>query len=239
MSILDHLIMLFFAVLVPWMSWKSYPLIQQELRQRNNTSFREDIYKSAGVQQWVIVLILLGIYSYYDRSWQALGFNAVADTPATWFGFGLLAAYAAFSVYVLQQAPHSPAWHNRVERWIGNAPGIEIGPTNEREMRLFVGVSITAGVCEEIIYRGYLMWYFTSYSNEWVALGITSVLFGLNHFYQGARGVIRTGAVGAALGYLYILTGSLLIPMLLHAMIDYYSGRAILYYNQTRKVELS
>ena len=46
------------------------------------------------------------------------------------------------------------------------------------------------------------------------------MLFGLAHWYQGRLGVLATGAVGAFLTQLYLTTGSLLLPMLLHVLID-------------------
>ena len=46
------------------------------------------------------------------------------------------------------------------------------------------------------------------------------MLFGLAHWYQGRLGVLATGAVGAVLTQLYLTTGSLLLPMVLHVLID-------------------
>jgi membrane protease YdiL (CAAX protease family) len=45
-------------------------------------------------------------------------------------------------------------------------------------------------------------------------------MFGFAHLYQGALGTLVTAAIGAALGYVYIVTGSLALPMLLHVAID-------------------
>ncbi len=48
--------------------------------------------------------------------------------------------------------------------------------------------------------------------------------FGLGHLYQGAAGVVKTGVSGLLAGLLYLLTGSLWIPMLLHAAVDLHAG---------------
>lgn len=236
MSILDHIVVLFFALGVPYLSNKSYPLVKAELL-KQGSNFREQLYKSASIQQWVILTIVLSLCAYNGVDWQRLGFNPVIDTPATWLGFGVMAGYAGFSLFVLHQAQRHAYWDARLRRWLHNAPGVEVGPTNQREMQWFMWVSLTAGICEESIYRGYLMWYFSAYSTEWIALLITSVLFGLNHIYQGMRGILRTGMVGLVLGYVYLLTDSLFVPMLMHAMIDYYSGKMILYVNQTSRTQ--
>ena len=58
----------------------------------------------------------------------------------------------------------------------------------------------------------------------WVAVGVSATAFGLAHAYQGPRGVLKTGAIGLAMGALFVLSGSLWAPMLLHAVIDLASG---------------
>ncbi|MEJ7704018.1 MAG: CPBP family intramembrane glutamic endopeptidase [Geodermatophilaceae bacterium] len=44
--------------------------------------------------------------------------------------------------------------------------------------------------------------------------------FGLAHLYQGRGGVVTTSVLGALLTFLYVGTGTLLVPMLVHAAID-------------------
>ena len=44
--------------------------------------------------------------------------------------------------------------------------------------------------------------------------------FGLAHAYQGVAGIVTTGILGGVLAALYLDTGSLLLPVLLHAAID-------------------
>lgn len=237
MTLFDHLVVLFFTLAVPYLSAKSYPQIKDEL-EKKNSGFREQLYRAASIQQWVIVTLILGLCSYNDRDWAALGFNPLVDSPAVFIGVVLLFAYASFSLMVLNRAQRLPKTDAWLRKWINNAPGKEVGPTTEREMQWFTWVSLTAGICEEIIYRGYLFWYFSSYTDVWAALIITSFLFGLNHSYQGVRGVFITGVLGFALGSIYILTDSLIIPILLHAMIDFYSGKMILHVNKHQQSSL-
>ena len=54
----------------------------------------------------------------------------------------------------------------------------------------------------------------------------TSLLFGLGHSHQGTAGVVKTGVTGLVMGTLFLVTGSLLVPMVLHAVVDIGSGRA-------------
>lgn len=49
---------------------------------------------------------------------------------------------------------------------------------------------------------------------------VAAVAFGLAHAYQGRAGIVLTGVLGGVMAALYLGTGSLLLPVLLHAAID-------------------
>jgi len=49
---------------------------------------------------------------------------------------------------------------------------------------------------------------------------VAAVIFGLQHLYQGAKGVGSTAVVGVLFGLLFLLSGSLILPMVLHAALD-------------------
>jgi membrane protease YdiL (CAAX protease family) len=95
-------------------------------------------------------------------------------------------------------------------------------PATSTERRLFVAVSLTAGICEETLYRGYLTHYLI---RDWrlgvaTALLLQAFVFGLAHCYQGLRGVFLTAFLGFWFAVLYWATGSLLMPMAIHAAVD-------------------
>ena len=93
-------------------------------------------------------------------------------------------------------------------------------PATVREARVFIGVSLTAGICEEVLYRGYLLWYLQSLGLGRGAVVVAIVAFGLAHAFQGIRGIVLTGVMGAVFMGLYLLTGSLVAPIVLHATVD-------------------
>ena len=96
-------------------------------------------------------------------------------------------------------------------------------PERPIEMVLFSGVAISAGICEEVIFRGFLLRYLQSVPwglpLEWGLLA-SSAIFGLAHFGQGLKGMLLTGFIGFLLGSLYLASGSLLLPILVHTVID-------------------
>ena len=96
-------------------------------------------------------------------------------------------------------------------------------PRTAGERRLFTLVGFTAGVCEEWLYRGFFLAVVSALAGglpELALVGIAAVAFGLAHAYQGAVGVLTTGVLGGVMAALYLGTGSLLLPVLLHAAID-------------------
>jgi membrane protease YdiL (CAAX protease family) len=99
-------------------------------------------------------------------------------------------------------------------------------PSQEKEWSHYIGLAITAGICEEVVFRFYLLSYWIQLTNQIIiGLMLSSVLFGAVHFYQGYRAMFKIGALSFLLGWLFILTESLLIPIILHVFIDVVSGR--------------
>ncbi|SDD62288.1 CAAX protease self-immunity [Sanguibacter gelidistatuariae] len=88
----------------------------------------------------------------------------------------------------------------------------------------WAALSLSAGVTEEITYRGLLVLALAvalpARTPTAVIVVVAAVLFGAAHWYQGRAGMLATGVAGAALTMLYLGTGSLLVPIILHTLMD-------------------
>ena len=96
-------------------------------------------------------------------------------------------------------------------------------PRTAGERRLFTVVGVTAGICEEWLYRGFFLAVVAALAGglpTGVLVVVAALAFGLAHAYQGRVGVLTTGLLGGVMAALYLETGSLLLPVLLHAAID-------------------
>lgn len=96
-------------------------------------------------------------------------------------------------------------------------------PRTTAERRLFTLVGVTAGLCEEWLYRGFLLAVVAAVGGDLptpALVAIGAVAFGLAHAYQGVAGIVTTGVLGGVMAALYLSTGSLLLPVVLHAVID-------------------
>lgn len=116
------------------------------------------------------------------------------------------------------------ALRGRLAPAIGDA--IHIVPRTARERSWFTALAITAGICEEFLFRGYAVWVLRPWLGLWGAALVSVLLFGLGHSYQGRRGAVRATMVGAVLAILVLITGSIIPAMIVHAIVDIGSGAA-------------
>lgn len=104
---------------------------------------------------------------------------------------------------------------------------IRILPQSTKERVPFLALSITAGCCEEFLYRGFAMAVFTRAGFPvWASVVVSSVLFGVAHLYQGRGGLIGTGILGVLFGVFRAFTGSLIPVAAWHAAVDVVAGIA-------------
>lgn len=100
-----------------------------------------------------------------------------------------------------------------------------LAPSNGVELALWVLLSLTAGICEEIVFRGYLQRQFAALTHS-VAAGvvISAVIFGLSHAYEGGRRMVLVGLLGAMLGALAAWRKNLRPSMIAHTWQDVFAG---------------
>lgn len=100
----------------------------------------------------------------------------------------------------------------------------DILPHDARDYAWFRPVAWTAGICEELLYRGYLPWVLALAMPTWTAFLLATVVFGIGHAYQGVAGVVKTAAVGAIMAGLTWGSGTVLPAIALHVAIDAING---------------
>ena len=116
------------------------------------------------------------------------------------------------------------AWN----RWFGAGHAASIQtflPQRALEILLWIGVSISAGFCEELVFRGYFQKQFETFTHSrWIAWFLQAVLFGVAHGYQGMEACAKIACFGALYGLVAIWRGSLRPGMIAHAWSDILSG---------------
>jgi uncharacterized protein len=98
-------------------------------------------------------------------------------------------------------------------------------PHGGTEITLWILVSVTAGICEEALFRGYLQRQFTALTKN-VSLGIvlSAAVFGMSHGYQGFGHAFQIALLGAMSGILAHWRKSVRPGMFAHALQDILGG---------------
>lgn len=170
---------------------------------------------------WATVAIGVAIWAAYDRPWSALGFT-VPQGWRLWVAIAVVLLLVAYTVLAVISLVREAAARANLRQQIGTATGMM--PRTRAELYAFVGVSLTAGFCEEFLFRGYFIWAFTPWLGWWGAATLSLALFAGWHAYQGLNGVLRTAAVGAIYTLALAICGSLWPGIVLHALLDAGSG---------------
>jgi len=182
---------------------------------------RLNFYRAIMLGEWTGVLILLATWAALGRPLAVL---MLIPASLTRFIAGMAVVLTLVGLLAMQNQAirKRPEVLPKVRRKMAQAEAL-IPHTCVEQWR-FRAVSITAGACEELLFRGFLLWYFAVWVGVWPAAILSSLVFGLGHVYLGVKQIPNTALVGMIMAVIVILSGSLWPAMLLHAAIDWNSG---------------
>lgn len=208
-----------------------FPLIDtataRRLKRNTSSAARLRTYRSGIVSTWIAAFVAVALMHGKSVLSTPKNVQPVWDAARDWgwylvigLTFGFFAAVLYPGLLCLLRTRARP----RYLRALRNLRFLL--PVSQQERLWFVLVSLTAGIGEEIVYRGFLFLYLGGkldtglHLSPLLVLLATSTAFGCAHLYQGFSGIVRTSIAGLALGMAAILSGSLVLPILLHALMD-------------------
>jgi membrane protease YdiL (CAAX protease family) len=98
-------------------------------------------------------------------------------------------------------------------------------PNTPMEKASFLGLTVTAAFCEELIYRGYLQRQFTAWAGSLsIGVALQGIAFGAAHAYQGLGMVPVVAVYGCLFGLLAVWRRSLRPGMIAHLLQDAVGG---------------
>lgn len=98
-------------------------------------------------------------------------------------------------------------------------------PVTLLESAVWIVVSVAAGICEELVYRGYLQSQLWSLTKRLpLALALQSVIFGFGHIYQGWKPALVTAVYGLVFGLVAAWRRSVIPGAIAHAVVDILGG---------------
>jgi uncharacterized protein len=210
-----HFLVVFIVLIMPIISWREI----KKRRFEYSDVGKERTYWRIHFWYWLAITFILFLVPMTDLYYPKypITFNAIAHII-----FGVLIAYE-FVTAVLPIAfmKYLPAFREKVAEQYDDTKRATY-PVTSRQQLMFLFVSISVGIGEEIIFRGFLYNYLQDYftvSAIW-SFVIVSLYFGVGHFHQGISGIIQTTIFGLIMGYLYFTTGSLLVPIIAHILFD-------------------
>ncbi len=174
---------------------------------------REAVYTSSAVSAWVLAILamLAARFSGFTRA----GLWLVLPDAGT-FAMASGATFAAGALIMI------------VARWL-RLPDPEIVtyliPRSVSEKIAFAGLSISAGIAEELVFRSFLIAALArGLGSVPVAAGVSIVVFAVAHAYQGWLGILQILLLGAILTAPLLITGSVYPGMAAHAALDITAG---------------
>jgi membrane protease YdiL (CAAX protease family) len=219
---LEHLLAFLLIIVSPLVS---YFYERPFLRNISSSSQKVSFYRYILIAQWPNAALALWIAGpgnlFYPPASQG---NALPAYARILFAV-LLAAFFILGLMPFLQslrgekvrAAYAAAYHRSLD------DVSKLLPDTHEERLWFAAVSITAGVCEEFLCRGFMFRYLDGIALHLPLLPtmlLASAIFGVNHIYQGKPGMLKTGIAGLAFGGLFLFTGNLLLPILLHTAVD-------------------
>jgi membrane protease YdiL (CAAX protease family) len=212
------------AVLYPLYATLSWFWRLRPQLETGESSARVRFYRQCVLELWLLTPVVLAWWFWSGRTIADVGLGV----PGGWaFWVGAVVVIAAVvvlgrQVMVIRRSAEA---QDQVREQISGWPEVcMITPRDARERRMFILVSLTAGFCEELLYRAFLIWYLMTWLSAPVAAAISAVVFGAAHCYLGWTGALRAAVAGLVFAVAYLVTGSLWVAVILHAALDIGSG---------------
>ncbi|HEY4940952.1 MAG TPA: CPBP family intramembrane glutamic endopeptidase [Rhizomicrobium sp.] len=179
-------------------------------------------YLQTMARGWLVVALVAGAWWWSGRPAAWLGF----DVPVGESGlYGLLFVGIALVAMAIQVVRFDRlVVPERLPKLRQQIRDIKILPRTSAEYVVFLFVALSAGIWEELLYRGFLIWFLGAYLGVVPAVILSTAVFGLGHVYQGWGGVLRGGGLGLLFAIGYVASGSLWWLIALHALVDIFGG---------------
>jgi membrane protease YdiL (CAAX protease family) len=174
---------------------------------------REAVYLSSAVSVWVLAALAMITARFSGFSRTELRLTDLS--PGLLLGAAAVTTLAGLTVMAL----------GKLARVAESALVDYLIPRTTSERIAFAGLSVSAGIAEELVFRSFLILAVARASGSLAVGVLVSVgAFALAHTYQGPAGVARVGILGLILTAPFLLTGSVYPAMIAHAALDLLAG---------------
>lgn len=220
----DYAYIAVFALVYPVYGFFSYRRLLKLIAKGHKFELKK-LYQQTMAGHWILLAAGLLLWVSLERSWSQIGFKIEIDA-GFWAGLAIsLATVAALFYQVRWVRVCSSERREDLREQLKSL--LPILPVTRADLASFYRVSLTAGIVEEIIWRGMLIWYLQPFMSLWVAGLVSAVTFGLAHSYQGMAHIPKVTLLGCLFSLVYLVSGTIWIPVVLHALVDVLQGRCV------------
>ncbi len=221
-TLLDLLYVALFAIVLPLLDYLVvWPALQRKI-DVDPVRAKNRFWVFVIVSSWIVVAAGAALWISNNRSWADLGFN-IPEGWRLWLAIALVLLVIAYIFQASAAVARDPGVRATVRSQMTGKTA-DLLPRTKREVVLFGGVSLTAGFCEEFLFRGYFLWALAPWLGWWGAAALSLIIFAGAHAYQGWNGVLRTGIVGLLYTLIVAMCGSLWPAIILHFLWDFGMG---------------
>ena len=173
------------------------------------------------INLWTQVAAGVALWLSKARAWESLRLVA----PSGWrLWVSVVLVLAVAIAYARPAIRIARAKRPKRIKIAGAANVQKLVPHTSLELGWWVVTSLSAGFCEEFVFRGYLIWAFAPLLGLWPAAALSLVVFTLAHAYQGSSGMLAVAILGSLFTLGVLILGSLWPVMALHALVDVGQG---------------
>jgi len=202
--------------------------LKAELKAGNSEQLHLKVYRETATFLWAAGFLSVVCWVLAGYTLSDLGFRTTHAGWRGWVAWGGLGAIIAYSAYSLVAMKFTRSARDGFRKQVKNGGDIDlVRPATVREHRWFQFLSFSAGLHEEIIFRGFIIGVAALFMPVWLAAIIATMLFIIAHMYQGLAGMLRILPISAILATLFVIGGSLWPVIILHILVDSASGAMI------------
>lgn len=198
--------------------------LYKDLHDKRIPENRQEKYIRSSAIIFGLLALLWYAWTHAARSPALIGL----DIPVSTRGMIGLAIAAVLFVVLLIAGTLTKRKHKdrKSEKTAGRLPKNNLIPHTRRELGLFLVFALLAGCGWELLYRGFLMWFFVPHVGTAGAVCVAALAYGAAHGYKNRAQFLASMVSAFAFTIAFVLTGSLWWLMFIHTAVGFAGGFA-------------
>jgi hypothetical protein len=214
------------AVVLAFMAWTAWRDLKRPDRVPDDAGPdpRLGLFRRTTLHLWAAAVATTGFWLAAGGTWTGLGFRLDRGL-GLWVGGGIALLGCVLLAVQLRHVQTSESARVELAEQLDRSKGYDwLRPTTPREYGAFRILAVTAGITEEVVFRGFLIGALAVWLPVWAAAVVALALFVGAHVYQGLTGMVRILPASTVLTLIFLLSGSLWPGIVLHTVVDVAGG---------------